>query len=433
MTLAPADAAALSRSRGAALLPIQLLTFINSFGTGLVTSGVFFITSNAYHFTALQNFLLGIFVGVTYIAGAMAAKPILHAAARAGLSTRTVLSLVLGAIGALCVIPYASAALAPSGPPLVWPIWCMVLMYSPLTGILWPIVESYISGGRRAAELRSAIGNWNVIWSCAVTLSYFVVSPLTGTYAPVAILALGLLHIGSIACLPWMGREPAEHLHEEHEPHPPVYNKLLVTFRMLLPTAYIVMSALNPYLPEAVKPLGIPENLHMAVAAAWALPRAATFFLFSRWQSWHGRWAPVIVGGAMLMGGFAITVLSPLVADLAGNSVAIALMLAGLAIFGVSLAVIYSGAIYYAMEVGNAEVSAGGMHEALIGVGYTAGPACGLAATLATNNGLIPPRGFHVAVLGTVGLIAAGVAVAVVHRVRKHTSGETILPAKRTV
>ena len=44
------------------------------------------------------------------------------------------------------------------------------------------------------------------------------------------------------------------------------------------------------------------------------------------------------------------------------------------------IATIYTGAIYYAMAVGHSEVDAGGTHEALIGVGYTVGPACGLVA-----------------------------------------------------
>ena len=57
------------------------------------------------------------------------------------------------------------------------------------------------------------------------------------------------------------------------------------------------------------------------------------------------------------------------------------------------MSVIYAGAIYYAMEVGAAEVEAGGMHEALIGVGYTGGPMLGVMAVTLQRAGVLSDRG----------------------------------------
>ena len=57
-----------------------------------------------------------------------------------------------------------------------------------------------------------------------------------------------------------------------------------------------------------------------------------------------------------------------------------AVAIIGLILFGIGIASVYVGALYYAMEVGAAAVDEGGKHEALIGAGYTIGPLCGLAA-----------------------------------------------------
>ncbi len=42
---------------------------------------------------------------------------------------------------------------------------------------------------------------------------------------------------------------PGEHLSEQHAPHPPVFEKLLTTFRVLLPVSYVVSTALGRTCP----------------------------------------------------------------------------------------------------------------------------------------------------------------------------------------
>ena len=82
-------------------------------------------------------------------------------------------------------------------------------------------------------------------------------------------------------------------------------------------------------------------------------------------------------GWCGLLGSFALWLLAP-----RAGECGMGVMLMGLAGFGASQALIYLGALYYAMEVGAAAVDAGGMHEALIGLGYTIGPVCGFAVGL---------------------------------------------------
>ena len=96
-------------------------------------------------------------------------------------------------------------------------------------------------------------------------------------------------------------------------------------------------------------------------------------------------------------------------------------MIAGLAVFGIGHSLIYSAALYYALEVGQAEVQAGGKHEALIGCGYTFGPLLGLGASFAEGSGWISGNAFNPLVLGAVGFLAVAAGGVVAARVLKHS------------
>jgi hypothetical protein len=401
-----------STSNTTSLAGVHLLTFINSLGTGVVTNGIFFITKQAYGFSALSNFTLGVLLGVTYIIGALAAGPVQRSLQRF-MSTRAVLAGVMLALAVMCLLPVAAQR---AGVTASWPAWVLVAIYSPLSGMLWPIVESYMSGGRSGAVLRRTIGIWNIIWSAALVIAYWAISPLIKDHAVEAVALLGMTHVAGLVCLAAFAKEPAKHIHEEHEPHPPVYERLLVTFRYLLPMSYVVSSALGPYLPDLMPKLGVPEKMQTITASAWLIPRCLTFAVMGFWPGWHGRWWPALAGGGALLTGFAICVVSPF-----AGSAGLAVLLAGLALFGCGMGIIYSGAIYYAMEVGKSQVDAGGAHEALIGAGYTLGPLCGIIAV-----GVVQARGLSASTVNTlllieVAAIALVMAAIVLRQVRRHS------------
>jgi hypothetical protein len=410
--------------RPSPLWALYAFTFANSVGTGVVTSGIYFLTKHGYGFTNTANYLLAATLGAAYIAGALGAGPALAALRRAapGVSSRSVLRGLMVAMAALCALPILAMTLVPSEAPLrersPWAVWVMVLLYSPLTGVLWPMIESYVSGGRSGDTLRATIGRWNIVWSSALVFAYIAVSPMVADKPALAVLLLGAVHLGAAGLLRFVAPEPAPHSTEHHTPHPPVYTRLLVTFRLLLPMSYIVSSTLGPYLPAAMDRLRFPEFVQTVAVTAWLLPRVLTFLLMERWAGWHGRWFPALVGGALLLGGFAAAVLG----GRSGNGApAVTMLLSGLAMFGVGMAVIYSGALYYAMEVGQAQVEAGGKHEALIGVGYTTGPLVGLAACVGVQQGWLRQGDFEPVVLGVIAVLAATFGLAVVHRVVKNT------------
>ena len=201
---------------------------------------------------------------------------------------------------------------------------------------------------------------------------------------------------------------------------------------MLLPTGYLISSALAPYLSGLMPRLGVPAAWSTIVVSAWLLPRVIGFYVLDRASAWHGKWWPAILGAACLVVGFACCTVTGMifgshenggdVATAAVQPAAVALLCVGLAFFGVGMSIVYSGAIYYALEVGKAEVDAGGTHEALIGVGYTVGPLCGLAAWGLVQKGVMQESAFDPLVLAAVGVVTLVVVAVMVKRVASASS-----------
>ena len=365
------------------------LTVLNSMATGVVTTGVFTITRQGFQWTDLHNNGLGVLQGIAYIAGALTIGPLLSRllARHPWLSARGVVLAILLGLAALCTLP--SLWHSPGA------LWLMIGLYDPLNGALWPLVESYVSGGRSGKELRRVTGLYCITWSSVLVIAFLAITGFCERQPREAILMLGGLHLLSIGFLRWFTPRPLAHGEVDHEPHPASYGQLLVVFRWLLPLSYLLQSALSPFLPRACALLAVPGTWQMAANVGWLLPRAVMFVVMARVATWHGRWAHPAQGCVALLVGFVLTVLAPVVGGAAG----LTLLFTGLAVFGAGMASIYAGAIYYAMEVGSAAVDAGGTFEALIGIGFAGGPLFGLAAAWAVERGLLASGQYELAVL----------------------------------
>lgn len=371
---APATPAAASTGLPAPIWAVLLLTFLGSVGSGAVTNGIFFITDSGLGYGRGMNLALGCVFGLTYIAGALLAGASLRRlAARVGwITTRGVLSAILAVMGLACQLPFLTARLTPDH--LGLSVWVMVLIYSPATGVLWPIIESYLSGGRREKDLRGALGLFNIVWSSALVAAYWAMAPLVKDNPFTILVGLGAIHLAMAGLVFLFPKEPGHH--DAHaQPHPPVYESLLALFRVLLFASYLVLSAVNPIQPMLLDRIGVDKSSQTLVASAWLISRVAVFALFERWHGWHGKWWTPWTGLACMILGFALTVGAPALGGLALTS-----FITGLALTGCGVAAIYCGALYYAMAVGTAGVDAGGKHEAVIGLGYTIGPLLGLGA-----------------------------------------------------
>jgi hypothetical protein len=398
--------------RSSTPLPIVLgFTFLNSIATGVVTTGIAFLATAAYHFGPGANYLLSCLSGLTYTIGALAAGPLALALQRRFplFGPRRLLLFVIVGMALLAMLPLAiDGTVAP---------WILMALYSPLSGMSWPIVEAYLSGGRH--DLERAVVRFNITWSVALSLGYWAMGPLLGR-APLAILGcVALIHLISIAIA---GRfDPVAARHEEEHVDPRAQERAreqLPWFRALLPVSYLLFSALTPILPTTFGHLGIGIGWQAPLAATWMIARFLTFAALGEWRGWFGHRVTPWVGGALIGIGFAITVLAPRLLE---PAIAMPLTIASLTAFGIGMGIVYTAALTYALEAGRSEVDAGGTHEALIGAGYLFGPAAGLAAVGCVQLGFVAPALLEpamVALAGVGALAVGGVGLGLARRAR---------------
>lgn len=391
--------------RPASLWVVQSIAFLSSIGTAVVQHGVYLLLERRFESPAPSLFGLSVLFGLTYIPGALFVGPALVRLEQrwTWLTPRAVLAAVLVLLGLATLLPLGARALQIDAP---WVWWAMVALYSPLTGVLWPVVESYLSGGRRGRRLRAATGQFNVVWAGAMVLTYFVMGPLVEHHQFLLLGLMGAIHIGTAAIASALPAAPPNHVPDDAQPHPASYTDLLHVFRWLLPTSYLVQATLIVYLPIAVRSLNLSATEGALLIGVWHFARVGTFIALERWHGWHGRWSTPIVGAALLVLGFLAALGAPWFFS---GSRGVWMLALALTPFGAGMGIVYAAAIYYALEVGHAEVGAGGTHESLIGLGMTLGPALGLAVAIAADRGLVP-RGTLEPLLA---LVVAGIAVVI--------------------
>ena len=410
-------------SRTAYLWRVLLITFLASMGTAVVTNGIAFIADQGLGYSGTQNLVLGLVIGAVYIPFALVSGPVVRRLIRKypAITTRRVLLSIMFLLAVVAQGPLIADRFGGEHSDRLTEaaLWLMGLVFMGATGVQWPIVEAYLSGGRRSKNLRSAIGKFNIVWSSAIVLVYWLMAPLLEKNPFLIVSLLGGLHVviaGFIAKLP---DEPAKHVEEDHEPPPPVYVPLLRVFRMMLIASYVIISVLIPLMPGIEERLGLEELWWTPIASTWLTVRVMFFVVFERWHGWHGHWwTPWLGMGAMILG-FATAMIAPTIGEVpvdGPNVIGVVLFVLGLSLAGVGIAATYYGALYYAMAVGSEGVDAGGKHEALIGVGYTVGPLCGLfGGVVVTDN----PSG----VIGITSLVVLSMVGIAVLGAKKHARG----------
>jgi len=335
------------------------VTWVNSLGSGILWSGVPFVTERQYGFTQGENLALALVESVIYVAVALTAGPLLR---RLRLSPRSWLAWTF-------VVQAAASLLALTGSRGVIVSACVL---SAIGAALWPVMESYVSSGQHGGNMRRSLAYFNVTWMSATGASLLLMAPLVASgNASLSLLVLLPVSAASLVLLRWFPDRPAPHPPEHAHTHlAPQYPYLLRATRFIVPSSYVFISLLGPVLPFLLLDLGLDDGWKTPLASLWMFARMLTVVLMGFLSFWHGKWATLAFGLALLAGGFATVAL-------AGTVPA---MIAGLVAFGAGHGVLYYASLYYAMAVGGAEVDAGGHFEALIGVGYVVGPVAGMVA-----------------------------------------------------
>ena len=384
-----ADGVVANASGGTAapLGPILAITFFGSLATGVVWHGLAFIADEVHGFSQTRNLTLYVLMGVVYLIFAGFGHSLLDRVA-AGVSTRTRLALAFGIQGVVCLIPLVTDQEIG--------LWIIALIINAASALAWPIVESYLAAGRHGPRMQRAIGWFNIVWMTAVILPMVVVGPLMDQLGDQTITWLGLGFACALICMWRLPPTPGRHDESESEStgH---YPFLLRASRCLLPISYLLNAAFNPLLPYRFSDIGVPVDVATPLAASWMIARVVVVVAMSKFGSWRGRWSAPIGAAVALFGGFALIMFSR-------STIGI---VTGLVIFGAAMGAIYYMGLYYAMVMGDADVDAGGTHEALIGVGYAAGPLASLGGKFV---GALAFGGAATALASGVFTVAGGVA-----------------------
>jgi len=348
--------------RPAPLAAVLAVTFTGSLSGGVFWAAIFFLTAGHYGFSPRNNLLLATVMGAIY-AGTAAGAGVLVRRFSTSSSPRAVLMAALASWTVAAMLPLAA-------PHAEAAVWAGALLGAAASAVTWPIVESYLSAGRHGADMRAAIGLFNVSWTPATALALLLM-PIVSQVHPLATLALsGAASFAALVATWALPARPGAHAAEAAETAVGrEYPALLRAASWLLPMSYILYAVMAPLLPHRLAAIGVGGGAGF-VAGIWMVARFVTLLAMWRTGFWHGRWETLALGAGALAIGLATVLLAPSLPVLA----------AGLLVFGAGMGLTYCAAIYYSLSVGHAAVDAGGAFESLIGFGYFVGPLIGLGA-----------------------------------------------------
>jgi hypothetical protein len=344
------------RPQAAPLSAVLGVTVLGSVSSGTFWAGLFFVTAQKYGFSVFANLVLATFMGAVYALAARVAGRLAH-----GRVPRRVMSLALATWTAAALLPLLL-------PGTVSALWIAALVGSAASATTFPVVESYLTAGRHGAEMRSAIGKFNLTWTPATALPLLLL-PLFGRERMSASFAVS----AAASSLAWLAARALPLHPPPHEKEAaqaavgPEYPALLRATSWLLPFSYVISATLAPVLPHRLAAVGVGTSASF-VAAIWMATRFGALLVMWRSSFWHGRWETVGAASTALVGGLALVLLAT----------SLPALIAGLLVYGAGMGLTYYASLYYSMAVGHGAVDAGGNFEALIGVGYCVGPLLGI-------------------------------------------------------
>jgi len=341
--------------------------FIESFATVCVEGGMWFLTREAWGFSAVANLWLALIFGTCYVIGSQMSHRL---ACRMGekkllVSTLAAQAIVHAAIG-IWLGPVS--------------IYIGVGLLGTVHGAKWPVIESYVSAGHTPAMTAKAVGRFNVAWSAALPLALIPAGSIIAVWAPGLLLLPAALNLISLVLVLPLESSPI-HLPDDHPERLPAgrlrrYQALMGWARWQMLGCYAAMWVLMALLPHVFGRLGFTVRTATVLAAVLHVMRLVTFATLQRYSGWRNRALPLAIVIVTLPTSFFMALFGPNVA----------VVVCGEILFGWTAGMAYTAALYYGMVVGNASVGAGGKHEGLIGLGFTIGPAAGLIGSFVVGS-----------------------------------------------
>ena len=271
-------------------------------------------------------------------------------------------------------------------------LFLFLLLLNLCAGPLWPAIESAITccPGKMPLSRRMALYNLN--WS----ITGFIAACMVGTLAHWLSWPGVFIVAAMISVLVWIivvrlpappsaaAAMQAEDSPEE-QPHPgiilhsPKFRKLLHMAWLSNMLAFLAANTITPFMPTITLALGVKSYaLATALASIASLACVGGFVITTFWTGWHYRIRWTMIPFSALVIGSVFMLLSQ----------SLLMFVLTQIIYGVSVAMLYSGSIYYSMHLGAGSAAKAGVHEGLIGIGAALGP--GLIAVAGAPDAVAP-------------------------------------------
>ncbi|WP_428389571.1 MFS transporter [Mucisphaera sp.] len=340
---------------------VLFLTFLGSMGTTLIELGLYFFTHQQLGFSETANLALALGWGLTYVLGALTSHKLTHHFGERKIALISILTQLA-----------ANLVIWQSPTPAV--ITAGFLILGTATGMMWPIIESYISSGLTPRKAMRVIGYFNLTWSSAVAVALLVTGIILAINPGALLITAAALNT-TVAILILTLRKRPLHMEHDHPDRPAPeqlsrWKHLLASSRWTMLASYTLLFLLAPLLPQIFTDLGLTTAWSANAAAILHLVRFLTFTGMIILPQWHDRAWPLITALIIQPVSFFLILFGP----------SVPIVIFGEVLFGWAAGVSYFAALYYAQVIQNASVEAGGEHEGLIGAGFALGPLLGLVA-----------------------------------------------------
>jgi len=362
---------------------------LNSFGTVLYFSYLYFLLNRQYGFTDKANLAVAALLGFCYALSSWQAGRL---AQRWGYFNALKLGFGLMA-GALLVGAQLNSAAGQIAAAVVVTVGIC---------FTWPVLEALISENETPDRVPHAIGIYNITWAATNAAALFIGGTLLEKlgfrsifYIPAVIIA------GQIALTFWLEQLPVPAAekssappHDQTRPSPARARNFLQLAWLANPFAYIGINTLIAVLPGVAAKFHLTPMFAGFACSLWGFVRLAAFVVLWRWDGWHYRFRWLVTAFALLVLSFAAILIVP-------NLWAV---LAAQVFFGAAIGLIYYSSLFYSMDASDTKSEHGGIHEAAIGAGNCLGPAVGAVslqfAAQSANAGAWAVSGLLLAGLG---------------------------------
>ncbi len=387
---------------GPAKVLIYVIELINCYAAVYYSNFLFFYLQRKCGFGEIENLLTAAMGGFVYIFAAWQGGKM---AERFGCirmlytgSVTIILSLTLGMI-----FP------TPAAQVIIYCLWTAGVCF------IWPALEALVSK-QAGALLPRMVGIYNVTWAGGAAVAYFTAGVLIEELGMSSLfwLPLGLTVI-ELALLPCAARLlKSEKGRKDQQDSivttaaPAGTKRFLVMAWIANPFSYVAINTVIPLIPSIADKLYLSTGMAGIVCSLWMFVRLAAFVVFWQWEGWHYRFRWLVASFLLMIVCFFALLMTQ----------SILLLLAAQLGFGLAIGLIYYSSLYYSLNVAEKQAANAGLHEAMIGTGLFAGPACGAAALY------LAPAAAGIGAWSVGGLLCIGFSALLVTRYRRQQNGQ---------